>query len=124
SYFMAMYLLTSADGLRWKRADPFASPYFHDSQNQLLYDRRLGRYVAYLRWALPGRPRCVARLEVPDPMRLPWPFRRNSAAKQGPGGTLGRVGDECDVVIHTDPGSIDPSEVDLYCPCVTQYPWA
>lgn len=124
SYFMATYLLTSADGLRWKRADQWASPYFHDSQNQLLYDRRLGRYVAYLRWALPGRPRCVARLEVDDPLDLPWPFRHNPAAKEGPGGTLDRVGDECDPVLFTDPGSIDPPEVDLYCPCVTQYPWA
>jgi len=39
-------------------------------------------------------------------------------------GTRERTGDECDVVIRTDPGSIDPPEVDVYCPCVTQYPWA
>ncbi len=124
SYFMATYLLTSPDGLRWKRQEKWASPYFHDSQNQLLYDRRLQSYVAYFRWLLPGRPRCAARVVVPDPMALPWSFRRNPASQTGPGGTLSRVGDECDPVIYTDPGSTDPPEVDVYCPCVTQYPWA
>ena len=100
SYFMALYLLTSPDGLRWKRADPFAMPFFHDSQNQLLYDRRLRRYVAYVRWLYPDRPRVVARTEFDDPMRLPWPYRPNPAAKQGPGGTLERIGDELDTVIN------------------------
>ena len=124
SYFMALYLLTSPDGLRWKRARPFALPFFHDSQNQLLYDRRLGRYVAYLRWLSPGRPRCVARTEFDDPMDLPWPFRRNPASREGPGGTLERMGDEFDTVLLTEPGTIDPPETDIYCPCVTQYPFA
>lgn len=124
SYFMALYLLTSPDGLRWKRARPFALPFFHDSQNQLLYDRRLRRYVAYVRWKYPRRPRVVARTEFDDPMRLPWPFRRNPAAKEGPGGTLERIGDEFDTVLLTDPGSIDPDETDIYCPCVNQYPFA
>lgn len=124
SYFMALYLLTSPDGIHWKRAAQFASPYFHDSQNQLLYDRRLRKYVAYLRWMLPDRPRVVGRLELDDPMDLPWPFRTNPASKSGPGGTLERMGDELDPVIFTDPGTADPPEVDIYCPCVTQYPWA
>ncbi len=124
SYFMALYLLTSPDGLHWTRAETFASPYFHDSQNQLLYDRRLKKYIAYLRWLLPDRPRCVGRLELDDPMNLPWPFRTNPASKTGPGGTLERMGDEIDTVLLTEPGTIDPPEVDIYCPCVTQYPWA
>ncbi len=124
SYFMALYLLTSPDGLRWQRAEKFASPFFHDSQNQLLYDRRLGRYVAYLRWLAPNRPRCVARIEIDDPMDLPWPYRHNLDAKQGPGGTLERLGDEIDTVLMTEPGTIDPEETDIYCPCVTQYPYA
>ena len=124
SYFMALYLLTSPDGMRWTRAPTFASPFFHDSQNQLLYDRRLGRYVAYLRWKYPGLPRCVARTEFDDPMDLPWPFRRNPRAQVGPGGTLERIGDEFDTVLVTEPGTIDPPETDIYCPCVTQYPWA
>jgi len=36
-----VYLLTSPDGIRWKRVDPGASPFFHDSQNNLLYDARI-----------------------------------------------------------------------------------
>lgn len=124
SYFMALYLLTSPDGLTWKRARPFASPFFHDSQNQLLYDRRLKRYVAYLRWLAPNRPRCVARTEFDDPMQLPWPFRRNPKSAEGPTGTLERMGDEFDTVLMTEPGTIDPIETDIYCPCVAQYPYA
>jgi hypothetical protein len=124
SYFMALYLLTSPDGLRWKRARPFASPFFHDSQNQLIFDRRLDRYVAYLRWLAPNRPRCVARTEFDDPMQLPWPFRRNPKAAEGPQGTLERIGDEFDTVLLTEPGTIDPIETDIYCPCVVQYPFA
>lgn len=124
SYFMALYLITSPDGVHWKRQETFASPFFHDSQNQLLYDRRLKKYTAYLRWMTNNGPRSVARNEFDDPMSLPWPWRKNSKAKTGPGGTLERMGDEFDNVIEASPGTIDPPDSDVYCPCVCQYPWA
>ena len=124
SYFMASYLLTSPDGINWKRQVKFASPFFHDSQNQLLYDRRLRKYVAYFRWKTLGRPRTVARSEFEDPMSLPWPWKENPNAQIGPGGTLERTGDELETVLLTEPDSMDPPDTDIYCPCVWQYEWA
>lgn len=124
SYFMATYLLTSPDGLHWTRCKNFASPFFHDSQNQLLYDRRLQKYVAYVRWKTAGLPRSVARYEIDRLFDLPWPHEENPAAAKGPGGTLERTGDELRTVIRTYPGKADPPDTDIYCPCVTQYPWA
>lgn len=124
-YFMELYLCTSPDGIHWRRQEPSALPFFHDSQNVFFYDTRLKKYVAYVRWdrgVSKTGARCVARTEFDDPMELPWPYRYNPGAEQGPGRSLRRTGDELPVVLCAD--DADPPDTDLYTPCVHQYPWA
>ena len=81
--FVELYLCTSPDGIHWKRHTPCALPLFHDTQNVLFYDTRLRKYVAYVRWSSEGRS--VARVELDDPLKLPWPFKDRPGAPRGPG---------------------------------------
>lgn len=119
-YFMELYLCTSPDGLHWRRRDPYALPFFHDSQNVFLYDPRLKKYVAYVRTH--RRDRTVGRLEFDDPLNLPWPFREVTGGERGPGGARHAVGEELDLALACDES--DPPDTDLYTPSVERYPWA
>ena len=67
---LELYLCTSPDGIHWKRQRTPVDNYFHDTHNHFFYDTRLGKYVAYFRTHERGRT--VGRLEVDDPMELPW----------------------------------------------------
>lgn len=118
--FKKLYFCSSPDGLRWKIHQPAALPFFHDSHNQLEFDERIQKYVAYVRWHQHGR--AVARTEFTDPHDLPWPFVENPAAERGPDDSLRQIGDELQVVMSTD--ETDPVASDLYTPCVHRYPWA
>jgi hypothetical protein len=121
-YYLELYLVTSPDGIHWKRQSPCALPFFHDTQNLLLFDEKLGRYAAYVRWSSPGRGRCVARVELDNPLDLPWPFITHPDSQRGPGLSRARKGDELPVVLLSDES--DPSDTDLYTPSVVNYPWA
>ena len=68
-----LHLLTSADGIHWKRVSPVASPMFHDSQNFMFWDEGTQKYIAYVRTHEHQRTQGVIVLE--DPMQTPWPFR-------------------------------------------------
>ena len=120
------YLLTSPDGIRWKRHPMPASVLHHDTQNHFFYDRRLRKYVAYLRLNTVGVDgvgwRQVARTEFDDPMQTPWPFRRNPKSRKGPGYSITQEGGEFPIALGPD--AYDPVETDLYTPCVHQYAWA
>ena len=116
-----VHLLTSPDGIRWKRVSPVASPFFHDSQNGLIYDDRIRRYVAYLRTHERGRT--VGRVELEDPMRTPWPFRKPAGIQPNQHGLyLGINHDEFDTVLACDED--DPPDSDVQCAPVVKYPWA
>ena len=116
-WILELYLCTSPDGIQWTRHTPGVSDYFHDTQNHFFYDTRLGKYAAYFRTHEGGR--IVGRLEVDDPMDLPWiplgsedPDESFSTSKK-----------------HLFPTALtadesDPPDTDLYTPCVHQYPWA
>ena len=120
--FMELYLCTSPDGIHWKRHTPCALPFFHDSQNVMLYDPRLQKYVAFIRWSIAMQGRSVARVEFDDPMELPWPFKDRPEVQHGPCLSRHRVAEELPEVIKCD--KIDPPATDLYTPSVTLYPWA
>ncbi|MBI3985374.1 MAG: hypothetical protein HY343_00505 [Lentisphaerae bacterium] len=124
--FYETYLLTSPDGIHWKRQPFPASVIHHDSQNHFFFDRRLKKYVAYLRINTVGVDgvgwRQVARTEFDDPLQTPWPFQRNPNSKKGPGHSLQQAGGEFPLALGPD--AYDPVETDLYTPCVHQYPWA
>ncbi|MCF7853184.1 MAG: hypothetical protein K9N51_00180 [Candidatus Pacebacteria bacterium] len=107
---MELYLCTSPDGIRWRKLGA-VSDYFHDTHNQLVYDRSLRRHVAYVRTHARGRT--VGRLEVADPLTLPWiPLGLEREEKAA----------HFQVAAQTD--AADPVDTDLYTPCVHKYPWA
>ncbi|MEW6749501.1 MAG: hypothetical protein AB1505_00800 [Candidatus Latescibacterota bacterium] len=100
------------------------SPFTHDTVNQVFYDSRKGRYVAYLR-AMTGHGRAVAYYEPPDPF-APWPIRpspRNpgvaSASPYDPPGHLPPrayyVGEEMPIALEWS------GALQVYNPCVHPY---
>lgn len=108
---LEIYLCTSPDGIHWTRQKTPVSNYFHDTQNQFFYDTRLRKYAAYFRTHCRGRT--VGRIEIEDPLALPWiPLTEGH-----PG-----AGKFFTTVLTSD--EMDPPDTDLYTPCVHQYPWA
>ena len=116
-----IHLLTSPDGIHWKRVSPPASPFFHDSQNVLLYDDRICRYVAYLRTHERGRT--VGRVELDDPTQTPWPFRKPAGIEPNIHGLYTGINHgEFDTVMACDED--DAPDSDVQQAPVVRYPWA
>ncbi len=120
----------SPDGLRftWKGGNGVA---LHgDSQNQVFWDERIGRYVAYFRsWVPAGRDgqslsangpwrRAVARWETDDlTSRDGWQLTDTPVDIRGP-----RLTGELPTVLALD--EQDPPDMDIYTPSVVKYPGA
>ncbi|MCF7853759.1 MAG: hypothetical protein K9N51_03095 [Candidatus Pacebacteria bacterium] len=122
-----LYLCRSRNGLEWEYLPELAIPFLCDTQNQMLYDPRRDRYVAYVR-AFPevGGPyrgkRCVARVETADLYAMPWPHGHNPANKKPDKHDFPYINDELDIVMGPD--ADDPPMTDLYNPCMHIYPEA
>jgi len=69
-----LYVAVSPDGLRWTLKPEPVLPFSADTNNQIIYDPSLGRYVAFLR-GFPGR-RTTVRCEFDSLDQTPWPYRR------------------------------------------------
>lgn len=115
-----LFVSFSADGIHWKSLHQRLFPFIPDTQNQVRYDSRLGRWVAYLRLWDPDRR--VGRLELPS-LTEPWPY--NTAAK--PHYIWGM--EHPPVPRHELPtvfatSDQDPPDADVYTPVVVEYPWA
>jgi len=115
-----LYIYYSADGLKWKLHPTRLFPFVPDTQNQVFYDTRIKKYVAYVRTWNPMRK--VGRCEMADVMG-PWPFK---PAKK-PYYIWGK--DKVPVPsteVHTalSYDAQDPPDSDHYTPAVVQYPWA
>lgn len=66
-----IYIHTSPDGIHWTFSTKRVLPFAPDSGNQVFYDARLKKYVAYIRvW---DRMRKVGRVEMDD-VTKPWPY--------------------------------------------------
>ena len=117
-----VYLMTSPDGIHWKRMDPVASPFFHDSQNNLFYDDHINKYVAYLRTHRRGRT--LSRVELEDPTRTPWPYRTppETVKPNAYGLYLGDDFGAYDMVLASD--ELDPPDTDIQTCPIVRYPWA
>lgn len=118
----AVYLCCSEDGVHWHRVPEPILPFWCDTRNQVFYDCRLKRYVAYLR----GRPdghlqRAVCRAESRRLLGA-WPFTENPRRQRGPTGCYGWIEGELPVVLRA--GDEDPPQTGLYTPNVHLYPWA
>ncbi len=121
-----LFLFRSADGFRWELVPGLAVPFLCDTQNQVVFDPRIDRYVAYLR-AFPtlGGPhhhkRCVARVEFDDLYEMPWPHTPNSHNKAPAKHDYPYLDDEMPIVMTTD--AEDPPGTDLYSPALDIYAW-
>jgi hypothetical protein len=124
------YILTSPDGLRWDWNGNRFFPFQADTLNQLDWDPKLMRYVAYLRtWPdgfLRGRERAygraVGRIELDDPMR-PWPYDEidDPFYTAGPD-AIATLSREVPTVL-TYPGYDQPGNwTDVYTPAVLRHP--
>lgn len=125
-----LYFHTSPDGIHWKWNPRRVLSLHPDCCNQLIYDIRLNRHVAYLRcWPhhfMRGKAygRAVARLELDDIM-APWPAPEieNPCKPWGPD----KIADPSTEypVVMTYPGYDEEGHwTDIYDPNVIQYPWA
>src|SRR5262249_42152745 len=116
-----LWILTSPDGLRWK---PFVEqPVMYkmykkndfDGQNQIFWDDRIRKYVAYVRqW---GNERGPSR---PEQM-TEWPGDLLREVGRSETATLDRW-PQPRIVFTSD--KIDPPHIDFYNGCVNQYPFA
>ena len=115
-----LFLSFSKDGIHW-RADPTrVFPFIPDTQNQVRYDHRLGKWVAYLRKWDPDRR--VGRLELDD-LTEPWPYNHDAKPHHIWGqDKIAVPRDEFPTVLATD--DQDPPDSDFYTPVVVEYPWA
>lgn len=116
-FHSGLYLLKSRDGIHWVRHPGQALPFYMDSNNECFYDRRLKRYVAYLRSWVPGKTRCVSRLEFDALTQLPWPHAPFDPQRQRL--MINTLIDEIPVVMTAEAG--DPPGMDLYTACVHPY---
>jgi hypothetical protein len=110
-----LLLLSSQDGIRW-REEGEALPFTCDSQNQITWDDRLGRYVAYLR-GFTNR-RIVVRCEIDDLLDMPWPYERRGEARPDAAGDV-YITQELPTILQPD--EWDPPNSDIYTPGVLQY---
>lgn len=121
----------SADGLRFTWIGGNGVQLIGDTQNQVFWDERIGRYVAYFRkWVPTGRDekwlsavgpwrRAVARWETNDlTSRDGWQLT-DSPVQPGDSALLTS---ELPTVLALD--DLDPPDMDIYTPSVVKYPGA
>ncbi len=120
----ALMLMSSPDGIRWGH-ECEVLPFHPDTMNVLLWDARIGKYVAYLRGWNPLR--VVVRTEIPrGRLFQTWPYTPSpkpyflwSFLK---GNWPAAIRTELPTVIAAD--NRDPAASDIYTPNVQVYPWA
>ncbi len=115
-----LYIYTSADGVHWTFQPTRLVPLCPDTHNQVFYDVRLDKYVAYLRLWNPIRK--AGRCEINDVMQ-PWPY----IPAEKPFFIWGAdnipvPSTEFPIVLSYDDN--DPPDTDVYTPSVNLYPYA
>lgn len=121
-----LFLLCSPDGVRWTEEFK-VMPFGVDTHNVLMWDARIGKYVAYLRGWNPGR--VVVRCEIPkEAITSAWPYTPAANPRylwrvfEGRENWLPALSTELPTVMSAD--EQDPPACDLYSPVVSVYPWA
>lgn len=128
-----IYIAYSADRQNWTEIPERVFPFWPDGENSVMYDPRLGTYVAYFRQWVQRSPgsyfeaevkplRTVGRLEIDDPLK-PWPYKKVDPPFYLWGPTnLPCPGPEFETVLGCD--ELDPPECDFYDHGIMRYPWA
>lgn len=121
-----LVMLTSPDGIHWKEEFEVL-PFHPDTQNNLFWDERLGKYVAYLRGWNPLR--CVVRCEIPrEKIFEIWPYAPSDRPRYlwsiFPWGKKwpATPSTELPTVLACD--EKDPPDSDVYTPNVRPYLYA
>ncbi|MBM3728746.1 MAG: hypothetical protein FJW40_25380 [Acidobacteria bacterium] len=121
-----LVLITSPDGIHWEQ-EYSVLPFMPDTQNNLFWDRRINKYVAYLRSWNPQRS--VARCEISkEDLFKEWPYtasaKPNYLWRRFPWGAAWppALSTELPTVLATDERD-DPNS-DVYTPNVVEYPYA
>ena len=121
----ALWLWTSADGLRWSQFldRPILSRGPFDSQNQVFWDDRIGKYVAYVRRG-GDRINRAKLAEIPYSQVFELAADADNLRKIGraESADLADWPEHPEVVLAYD--DEDPVESDHYNPCVIKYPYA
>tara|TARA_Y100000588_G_scaffold336881_1_gene377994 strand:- start:5207 stop:6328 length:1122 start_codon:yes stop_codon:yes gene_type:complete len=114
------FVCCSPDGIQWRRlAGPCATPYYTDTQNQMLYDSERGIYAAYLR-SLNDFGRAISRAESSDPAAVPWPADYSRPWQEIFDDRYAHIDEEAfPTVLSAD--AHDPPDTDLYNPSITRY---
>jgi hypothetical protein len=68
----SLYITVSPDGLHWKRKPHPVLPFTADTNNQIIFDPAIGKYIAFLR-GFPGR-RTIVRCAFNSLDEAPWPY--------------------------------------------------
>lgn len=125
-----IYLYESSDGIHFSLLPTRLFDLWPDTQNQIFYDTRIKKYVAYLRsWknrsdkpygeGAPLPLRTVGRLEI-DNLIQPWQYNKlSNPYKLWGNGNIPAITEEMQEVMACD--EQDPPESDLYTPSVVQY---
>ena len=115
-----MYVHWSADGIHWQGGQTRVLPLVPDTANQVHYDPRLGKYVAYIRCWDPLRK--IMRIEMDDVLE-PWPITPLAEPNYLWGkDKVATPSREAPVVFGYD--EQDPVPSDHYHAAAVQYPWA
>jgi hypothetical protein len=125
-----LHFYTSPDGIHWKWNPDRLLPFVPDTLNQVVYDNRIHKYVAYLRtWPkgfLFGKTygRAVGRIEMDD-VHAPWPYEAGVRPFKPWGTNYIRASGKEVPTVFSFPG-FDHEGVwtDVYNPCVSIYPRA
>ncbi len=114
---IGLYIIKSPDGIDWIQPPTLIDSGHRDTQNTFFYDRRIEKYVGYMRgWIQPRsvqdrektRLRCIERIEFGD-------FSELTPSKK----QAGRMPDSPSIVMAPD--EYDLPDVDLYNNAVIQY---
>lgn len=101
-YARQLYVCVSPDGINWTIKPKPVLPFSADTNNQLVYDGTLGKYVAFLR-GFPGR-RTTVRCEFDHLDQAPWPYKRSERTPDITGTIY--IEDELETVMDVD--ELDP----------------
>lgn len=116
-----LYIYTSADGLRWDLHPTRVFPFSPDTDNMAFYDRRTGKYLAYVRLWNPLRRVGVV---VSDDIMQPWPYDKSVAPRLWPGRPAENPAPSREIAEAFGPDRDDPANVDFYTSATVEYPWA
>ncbi len=101
-YGRQLYVSVSPDGINWTTKPKPVLPFSADTNNQLIYDDTLGKYVAFLR-GFPGK-RITVRCEFDHLDQAPWPYKKSERTCDSTGTIY--IEDELDTVMDVD--ELDP----------------